>query len=142
MAGLYLRPVVESLKAAGFRICSMDVPHGEDSKSHEVLLQVYDFLIQNNITRSDFVVALGGGVVGDLAGFAAATYLRGIPFVQIPTTFLAAIDSSVGGKTAVNIPAGKKSCRRLPPAILGYLRPRHLQNPAGGNLRRRLRGDD
>ena len=107
VAGLYLRPVVESLKAAGFRICSMDVPHGEDSKSHEVLLQVYDFLIQNNITRSDFVVALGGGVVGDLAGFAAATYLRGIPFVQIPTTFLAAIDSSVGGKTAVNIPAGK-----------------------------------
>ena len=107
VAGLYLRPVVESLKAAGFRICSMDVPHGEDSKSHEVLLQVYDFLIQNNITRSDFVVALGGGVVGDLAGFAAATYLRGIPFVQIPTTFLAAIDSSVGGKTAINLEAGK-----------------------------------
>ena len=80
---------------------------GRTSKSHEVLLQVYDFLIQNNITRSDFVVALGGGVVGDLAGYAAATYLRGIPFVQIPTTFLAAIDSSVGGKTAVNILAGK-----------------------------------
>ena len=70
-------------------------------------MNVYDFLIQNHITRSDFIVALGGGVVGDLAGFAAATYLRGIPFIQIPTTFLAAIDSSVGGKTAVNIPAGK-----------------------------------
>ena len=132
VAGLYLRPVVESLKAAGFRICSMDVPHGEDSKSHEVLLQVYDFLIQNNITRSDFVVALGGGVVGDLAGFAAATYLRGIPFVQIPTTFLAAIDSSVGGKTAVNIPAGKNLVGAFHQPSL---RPRHLQNPAGGNLR-------
>lgn len=107
VASLYLGQVVSSLKAAGFRVCSMDFPHGEDSKSHEVLLQVYDFLVDNNITRSDFIVALGGGVVGDLAGYAAATYLRGIPFVQIPTTFLAAIDSSVGGKTAVNIPAGK-----------------------------------
>lgn len=107
VAGLYLRPVVESLKAAGFRICSMDVPHGEDSKSHEVLLQVYDFLIQNNITRSDFVVALGGGVVGDLAGFAAATILRGVDFVQIPTTLLAQVDSSVGGKVAVDLEHGK-----------------------------------
>lgn len=108
MAGLYLRPVVESLKAAGFRICSMDVPHGEDSKSHEVLLQVYDFLIQNNITRSDFVVALGGGVVGDLAGFAArhlparhplcadSHHLSGPP--SIPRW---------AARRPVNIPAGK-----------------------------------
>ena len=103
VAGLYLRPVVESLKAAGFRICSMDVLHGEDSKSHEVLLQVYDFLIQNNITRSDFVVALGGGVVGDLAGFAAAVYMRGIDFINCPTTTLSMIDSSIGGKTAVDL---------------------------------------
>ena len=107
VAALYLEPVVQSLKQAGFSVCTFVFPHGEDSKSHEVLLHIYDFLIQNNITRSDFLVALGGGVTGDLVGFAAATYLRGIRFVQIPTTFLAAIDSSVGGKTAVNIPAAK-----------------------------------
>ena len=107
VASLYLNQVVQSLTQAGFAVCTFVFPHGEDSKSHEVLLHIYDFLIQNNITRSDFLVALGGGVTGDLVGFAAATYLRGVRFVQIPTTFLAAIDSSVGGKTAVNIPAGK-----------------------------------
>ena len=126
VAGLYLRPVVESLKAAGFRICSMDVPHGEDSKSHEVLLQVYDFLIQNNITRSDFVVALGGGVVGDLAGFAAATYLRGIPFVQIPTTFLGRYRLLGGRQDGGEHPGRQKPYRRLPPALPGHLRPRYL----------------
>jgi 3-dehydroquinate synthase len=107
VSALYRNTVETSLRQAGFSVCSFVFPHGEDSKSHDTLLQVYDFLIEHNITRSDFLVALGGGVVGDLTGFAAATYLRGIPFVQIPTTFLAAIDSSVGGKTAVNIPAGK-----------------------------------
>lgn len=107
VSALYLNTVVRSFEQAGFRVCHFTFLHGEDSKSHAVLMNVYDFLIQNHITRSDFIVALGGGVVGDLAGFAAATYLRGIPFIQIPTTFLAAIDSSVGGKTAVNIPAGK-----------------------------------
>ena len=107
VSSLYLKTVSDSFQKAGFSVCSFVFPNGEDSKSHDTLLQVYDFLIQNNITRTDFIVALGGGVVGDLAGFAAATYLRGIRFMQIPTTFLAAIDSSVGGKTAVNIPAGK-----------------------------------
>lgn len=107
VSALYRNTVETSLRQAGFSVCSFVFPNGEDSKSHDTLLQVYDFLIEHNITRSDFLVALGGGVVGDLTGFAAATYLRGIPFVQIPTTFLAAIDSSVGGKTAVNIPAGK-----------------------------------
>lgn len=107
VAGLYLDTVVDSFQKAGFSVCCFVFPNGEDSKSHDVLLQVYDFLIENHVTRTDFIVALGGGVVGDLAGFAAATYLRGIRFMQIPTTFLAAIDSSVGGKTAVNIPAGK-----------------------------------
>ncbi len=107
VSALYQTTVETSLRQAGFSVCSFVFPHGEDSKSHDTLLQVYDFLIEHHITRSDFLVALGGGVVGDLTGFAAATYLRGIPFIQIPTTFLAAIDSSVGGKTAVNIPAGK-----------------------------------
>lgn len=107
VASLYLEQVQRSLDAAGVEHCTFTFPHGEDSKSHPVLLSIYDFLIEHAITRSDFLIALGGGVVGDITGFAAATYLRGIPFVQLPTTFLAAVDSSVGGKTAVNIPAGK-----------------------------------
>ena len=107
VASLYLDQVVQSLSAAGYTVVSYIFPHGEDSKSAETLFRVYDFLIEEQLTRSDFIVALGGGVVGDLAGYAAATYLRGIRFMQIPTTFLAAVDSSVGGKTAINIPAGK-----------------------------------
>ena len=107
VASLYLDQVVQSLSAAGYTVVSYIFPHGEDSKSAETLFRVYDFLIEEQLTRSDFIVALGGGVVGDLAGYAAATYLRGIRFMQVPTTFLAAVDSSVGGKTAINIPAGK-----------------------------------
>lgn len=107
VAALYLERVKASLEASGFSVPVYVFPHGEDSKSQENLFAIYDFLVQNLVTRSDFIVALGGGVVGDIAGFAAASYLRGIAFMQIPTTFLAAIDSSVGGKTAINIPAGK-----------------------------------
>ena len=83
------------------------VTPGECSKSTECYLQVVSFLAANRFTRSDAIVALGGGVVGDLGGFCAATYLRGIGFVQVPTTLLASVDSSVGGKTAVNLPEGK-----------------------------------
>lgn len=107
VASLYLETVVHSFEAAGFSVVSFVFPHGEESKSADTLSDVYSFLVENQVTRSDFIVALGGGVVGDLAGYAAATYLRGIRFMQIPTTFLAAVDSSVGGKTAINIPAGK-----------------------------------
>ena len=107
VASLYLETVKTSLSAAGYTVVSYIFPHGEDSKSAENLFHIYNFLIEEQVTRSDFIVALGGGVVGDLAGYAAATYLRGIRFMQIPTTFLAAVDSSVGGKTAINIPAGK-----------------------------------
>ena len=107
VASLYLDTAKSSLEAAGFTVPVYVFPHGEDSKSAEELFRIYNFLIENEVTRSDFIVALGGGVVGDLAGYAAATYLRGIKFMQIPTTFLAAVDSSVGGKTAINIPAGK-----------------------------------
>ncbi|MDR0984809.1 MAG: 3-dehydroquinate synthase [Ruminococcus sp.] len=81
--------------------------NGEQSKSVKTLTEIWSFLTENNFTRSDLIIALGGGVVGDVAGFAASTYLRGVPFVQIPTTLLAMVDSSVGGKTAVNIPEGK-----------------------------------
>ena len=107
VAGLYLETVSQSLKSAGIEVCAHVFPNGEASKNHSQLLPIYDFLIEEQITRSDLIVALGGGVVGDLAGYAAATYLRGIDFVQIPTTFLAQIDSSVGGKTAVDTAQGK-----------------------------------
>ncbi len=104
---LYRDTVEQSLQAAGFATAAFVFPHGEHSKSHDTLLALYDFLVSENVTRKDILIALGGGVVGDLAGYCAATYLRGIEFVQIPTTLLAQIDSSVGGKTAVDIPAGK-----------------------------------
>lgn len=104
---LYGSAAVSSLESAGFSVISFVFPAGEESKNGETYLELLNFLAQNQLTRSDWIVALGGGVVGDLAGFAAATYLRGIPFVQVPTTLLAAVDSSVGGKTAIDLPAGK-----------------------------------
>ena len=104
---LYGDKTVKSLEKQGFYVIKATVPHGETSKSHEKLIALYNFLSANDITRSDFIIALGGGVVGDLTGYCAATYLRGIDYVQIPTTLLAQVDSSVGGKTAVNIDAGK-----------------------------------
>ena len=104
---LYGEKTVKSLEKEGFYVIKATVPHGEASKSHEKLTALYNFLSVNDITRSDFIIALGGGVVGDLTGYCAATYLRGIDYVQIPTTLLAQVDSSVGGKTAVNIDAGK-----------------------------------
>lgn len=104
---LYSDVVVKSLENSGFKAVKFVFPEGEASKCHKTLIELYDFFCQNNVTRSDVIVALGGGVVGDLTGFAAATYLRGVPFVQIPTTLLAQIDSSVGGKTAVDLSCGK-----------------------------------
>mgnify|MGYP000697760672 FL=1 len=83
------------------------IPHGEPSKAFETLPGVYSSLLKAKISRTDLIVALGGGVVGDLAGFVAATFLRGIKFVQIPTSILAQVDSSVGGKVAVDLPQGK-----------------------------------
>ena len=97
----------KSLKDAGFRVVSYVFPAGEESKSGKTYLSLLNFLAENQLTRSDLLVALGGGVVGDLTGFAAATFLRGIQFIQVPTTLLAAVDSSVGGKTAIDLPAGK-----------------------------------
>lgn len=97
----------KSLLDAGLSPFSFVFPAGEASKNGSTYLELLNFLAENRITRSDCIVALGGGVVGDLAGFAAATYLRGIPYIQVPTTLLAAVDSSVGGKTAIDLPAGK-----------------------------------
>lgn len=104
---LYGETVQKSLADAGFSVCRFVFPHGESSKCAKTYLALLDALCENRLTRADAVVALGGGVVGDLTGFAASTYLRGIGFIQIPTTLLAMVDSSVGGKTAIDLPAGK-----------------------------------
>lgn len=107
VAPLYLAKTVSSLRQAGLTVSSVSVPAGEASKSVEYYVNLLHVLAAKGLTRSDAVIALGGGVVGDLAGFAAATFLRGIPVIQIPTTLLAMVDSSVGGKTAIDLPAGK-----------------------------------
>ncbi len=104
---LYGDVVRRSLTEAGCAVSMIEIPDGEVYKNAETLAHVYDALIESGLDRKSFIVALGGGVVGDLAGFAAATYLRGIPFVQVPTTLLAQVDSSVGGKTAIDHPRGK-----------------------------------
>lgn len=98
---------LKSLAASGFEPVLITVPAGEKSKSMAVVEKCHDQLAVHRLERESFIVALGGGVVGDLAGFVAATYLRGIPFIQVPTTLLAQVDSSVGGKTGVNLRAGK-----------------------------------
>ena len=104
---LYGDIVEKSLKHAGFHTITYCFPAGEESKCGATYLNLLNFLAENQITRSDCLIALGGGVVGDLTGFAAATYLRGIAYIQVPTTLLAAVDSSVGGKTAIDLTAGK-----------------------------------
>jgi 3-dehydroquinate synthase len=103
----YAKPVFESLVKAGFEPSLIVVPAGETAKSFKTVQGCYDQLAGHRIERKSFIVALGGGVVGDLAGFVAATYLRGIAFVQVPTTLLAQVDSSVGGKVGVNLKSGK-----------------------------------
>lgn len=103
----FAQAALKSLSASGFQPVLITVPAGEKSKRIAMVEKCYDQLAAHRLERKSFIVALGGGVVGDLAGFVAATYLRGIPFVQVPTTLLAQVDSSVGGKTGVNLKAGK-----------------------------------
>ena len=103
----HARAVTQSLRAAGFDSSLITVPAGESAKSLSTVEFCYNELAKMRLERKSFIVALGGGVVGDLAGFVAATYLRGVPFIQIPTTLLAQVDSSVGGKVGVNLAAGK-----------------------------------
>lgn len=103
----YGKTVISSLYQAGFDAINYVLPAGEESKNSEEYIKILNFLADNNITRGDMLIALGGGVVGDISGFAAATYLRGLPYIQVPTTLLAMVDSSVGGKTAIDLPAGK-----------------------------------
>ena len=104
---IYGETVVNALSSADFTCIHFVIEAGEQSKNGQNYLQLLEFLAQNQITRSDCLLALGGGVVGDLTGFAAATFLRGIDFIQVPTTLLACVDSSVGGKTAIDLEAGK-----------------------------------
>lgn len=104
---LYAIGLAESLQSAGHEVQMIVLPDGEAFKNHESLNLVYDALLEGAFDRKSCILALGGGVVGDMAGFAAATFQRGIPFIQVPTTLLAQVDSSVGGKTAINHPKGK-----------------------------------
>ena len=110
VAPLYLDTVKNCIENEGFEVVNYIFPAGESSKTTETIVNIVEFLAENGLTREDMVVALGGGVCGDMAGFAAAIYLRGIKFVQIPTTLLSQVDSSVGGKTGVDLPQGKNLC--------------------------------
>ena len=107
VAKLHQEIFCRALKKAGYKVSTAIIPAGETGKNIKVLSDLYDKALKSGLDRKSFVVALGGGVVGDAAGFFAATYMRGIPFVQVPTTLLAMTDSSVGGKTAVNVAGGK-----------------------------------
>lgn len=103
---LYLDSLKDSLKCT-FEVCAFSINPGENNKTLSSVEKIYDFLAESGITRTDLIIALGGGIVGDTAGFTAATYLRGVRLVQIPTTLLAMVDSSIGGKTGINLTAGK-----------------------------------
>ena len=107
VAPLYLEKLAQPLRDAGVSIVEIILPDGEAYKNSETLNLIYDALLKNRCERSTTLIALGGGVIGDLTGYAAATYLRGVPFIQIPTTLLSQVDSSVGGKTGINHPLGK-----------------------------------
>lgn len=104
---IYGKIVKDSLSEVGYTVTEFIFPAGEESKNADTYLQILNYLAENHVTRSDAIIALGGGVTGDIAGFAAATYLRGIRYIQMPTSLLAMVDSSVGGKTAIDLPAGK-----------------------------------
>jgi 3-dehydroquinate synthase len=107
IAPLYLAPFQRALEARGVSTVSVTLPDGESHKNLETLNRIFDTLIEHRVERRTALIALGGGVVGDITGFAAAVYQRGVPYIQVPTTLLAQVDSSVGGKTAINHPLGK-----------------------------------
>jgi len=138
---LYGKTVEDSLKTAGFKVSRYIFDAGEQSKNLRTVTHLYERLSEKGFTRSDSVVALGGGVTGDLAGFAAATFLRGISYIQIPTSLLAQVDSSVGGKTGVDLPYGKNlvgafhqpSLVLTDPDMLSSL-PKHYRNDGMGEV--------
>lgn len=146
---LYGDKAEQSLKGAGLRTCRFSFPGGEDNKSLNTWGRMVEFLAENRLTRSDCVVALGGGIPGDLAGFAAACYLRGIACVQVPTTLLAMVDSSVGGKTGLNLEEGKNlagafhqpSLVLCDPDTLSTLPPETLADGAAESIKYGVLGD-
>lgn len=127
VAPLYLARAVESFKRAGFEVHSFSFPAGEPSKTLDTVTRILEFFCISRLTRSDLAVALGGGVCGDLTGFAAAIYLRGIDFVQLPTSFLSQVDSSVGGKTGCDLPFGKNLCGAFHNPLAVLIDPETLQ---------------
>lgn len=135
VAPLYMARVRSTLEAAGWQVSSYELPDGERFKTLESFAAIMDALMAARLSRNEPVIALGGGVVGDMVGFAAACYRRGIPFIQVPTTVLAQVDSSVGGKTAVNHPHGKNMIGAfyqprlvwIDPLVLQTLEPREVR---------------
>ena len=125
---LYGKTVKDSLLENGFEVLEFVFIAGEEQKTTETVVSMVEFMAENEMTREDLVVALGGGVCGDMAGFASAIYLRGIDFVQIPTSLLAQVDSSVGGKTAVDLPQGKNLCGAFHQPILVIIDPCTLKS--------------
>lgn len=107
VAPLYLAPFRLALESRGVEVLPITLPDGESHKNWQTLNRIFDSLLENHCERGTTIIALGGGVIGDLAGFAAAAFLRGVPYIQVPTTLLAQVDSAVGGKTAINHPLGK-----------------------------------
>ena len=139
VAPLYLDQVKASLEGAGFQVHPFVFPAGEAHKNGATYLNLLEFLAQAHLTRADGLIALGGGVVGDLTGFAAATYLRGVSFLQLPTTLLAAVDASVGGQDRHRPGTRQEPGGGLLPAPGRPLRPGHPGHPPRGRLCRRLR---
>ncbi|MGE5678603.1 MAG: 3-dehydroquinate synthase [Pseudomonadota bacterium] len=123
---LYGASIYKEITDSGLGCRLISVEPGEKSKSLRVLSEIYGALSEFNISRGDLIIALGGGVVGDLAGFAAATYLRGIPYIQVPTTLLSQVDSSVGGKTAIDLPGGKNLVGAFYQPAAVFIDPRFL----------------
>lgn len=135
VAALHLAGIQRALEAAEFTLHARAIPAGEDSKSLEVAGALYAWLADHHAERGEPVIALGGGVVGDLGGFVAATYLRGVPLVQLPTTLLAMVDSSVGGKTGVNLPTGKNLVGAFYPPTMVMVDPVFLATVSSRELR-------
>ena len=130
VAGLHLQTLLGGLAETAIEATAIVVKGGEACKNMDTYAEVVDQLLEARVERRTAVIALGGGVVGDLAGFAAATTLRGLPFIQIPTTLLSQVDSSVGGKTGVNTQARQEPCRCVLPAAHGPGRHGHAGDPA------------
>ena len=157
----YAGTLLRSLRQAGLRTTRIEVPDGDAAKTLRQAARLYQRLLASGADRGSVVVALGGGAVGDLAGFAAATYLRGVPFVQVPTTVLAMVDASIGGKVAVNLPQGKNlvgafhqprlvwidvgdaalaaRCARAPPGSPRWSRPPRSGTPASSPISSAMR---